>query len=386
VETEGSNMIDLAKCSLIVPETIRTTNVVEVCTVLGISAGISLLQAELHKVLAFDNAYIDPRHTWLLADTMGRSGSLGAMNRHHMESMGSSLLQRASFEQSLDVFEEGAVFGRSDPLSGATERIITGQPVCIGTGLVGIVSTAEPVCEPEILVGPLDHCMDLGSDIVRPLHFKQDRLFDPTVYAKKLQDMDRIASDTFLEACATQFRTLAALKRVVPKVRFTVKLTEQRHMALLGICRSYAQWTRTTSTNLITEVLWNSNELSGCTFVYGPGQPTLSYEQQVFASETQNRITCDILYLKQLEPTEVPFGVGATEVRMRQQAYFEKGSFSLTLARQWIGTSNVEAESKLLNTKGTPIAVLETFDSEAILQNRCSDAQLANAFYERLPL
>ena len=58
------------------------------------------------------------------------------MNRHNMEDLGASLLQRASFEQSLDVFEEGASFGKSDGLSGATERIMVGQPVAIGTGLV----------------------------------------------------------------------------------------------------------------------------------------------------------------------------------------------------------------------------------------------------------
>ncbi len=80
------------------------------------------------------------RHTWLLADSMCRTGKVCAMNRHNMEDLGASLLQRASFEQSLDVFEEGASFGKSDTLSGATERIMVGQPVAIGTGLVHCVS------------------------------------------------------------------------------------------------------------------------------------------------------------------------------------------------------------------------------------------------------
>ena len=62
------------------------------------------------------------------------------MNRHNMEDLGASLLQRASFEQSLDVFEEGASFGKEDSLSGATERIMVGQPVAIGTGIVHCIT------------------------------------------------------------------------------------------------------------------------------------------------------------------------------------------------------------------------------------------------------
>lgn len=108
--------------------------------VFGISTAVSILQAELHKTISFDSAYIDMRHTWLLADSMCRTGRVCAMNRHNMEDLGASLLQRASFEQSLDVFEEGASFGKEDSLSGATERIMVGQPVAIGTGIVHCIT------------------------------------------------------------------------------------------------------------------------------------------------------------------------------------------------------------------------------------------------------
>lgn len=54
VETYGSNVLHLASCASICPESIRTTNVTEIAKVLGIATGISVLQAELHKVLSFD--------------------------------------------------------------------------------------------------------------------------------------------------------------------------------------------------------------------------------------------------------------------------------------------------------------------------------------------
>lgn len=140
VDTEGSSIVELAKVPHVDIASIRTTNVLEMANVFGISVAVSVLQAELHKTISFDSAYIDMRHTWLLADSMCRTGRVCAMNRHNMEDLGASLLQRASFEQSLDVFEEGASFGKEDTLSGATERIMVGQPVAIGTGIVHCIT------------------------------------------------------------------------------------------------------------------------------------------------------------------------------------------------------------------------------------------------------
>jgi len=385
VETEGSNIVDLAKCAFLDPQSIRSTNVVEMSQVLGIACGLTVLQSELHKVLSFDGSYIDPRHTWLLTDTMGRSGYLAAMNRHHMEDLGSSLLQKASFEQSLDVFEEGAAFGRSDPLAGATERIITGQPVCIGTGLVGIVSE-ELEAQEEIFVEPLESEPPLDTTFVavRPLNWKQESDFNPAAYATKFTDMDKIAVVPFLEDCVSKFRISAASRRIFPSLKVTMKLSESRYKEILGKCWAYKLWSTSTSSNLTTEVHWPlESKTFGQTLL--TSSETLSSSIDIFFREASENYACEIFYKKPLDPLETPFGVEATRVIMRQQNYFEKGAFALTLARQWTGTTNVETEELLLKTRGQAIAILETIDSESILQNRCSDAQLANAILQRLP-
>lgn len=442
LETEGSNVLDLAKCAFVRPETIRTNNIVEASSVLGIAAGITVLQSELHKVLAFDSACIDPRHTWLLADTMGRSGSLAAMNRHHMSSLGSSLLQEASFEQSLDVFEKGATFGRSDPLAGATERIITGQPVCIGTGLMGLVSTdagslganaAQVLVAPMALgaggaaghsgsgpCGPADD--PLETIHVRPLNFRgsDTREFDPSCFAQRLADAERVAVEPFLEICATAFRTTAASRRLVPKLRLRSRLTEQAYRAALTACWAYGpQWTSMDSTALVTEVHWtwpasgptvtahSPERFKGLTVIRGAlasglnmrgaagGATTsatgaagsrASYAIETFAADTSGRMACDIFLEQPLEATEMPFGVESSRVVMRQQSYFCKGAFALTLAREWTAKTNTECEDLVLKAKGSPLAILETIEPETVLQNRCTDAQLGNALYGRLPI
>jgi hypothetical protein len=386
VETEGSNMVDLAKCPFLIPESIKSSNVVEVASFLGISAGLAVLQSELHKVLSFDSAYIDSRHTWLLADTMGRSGVLSAMNRHHMELLGSSLLQRASFEQSLDVFEEGAAFGLSDNLAGATERIITGQPVCMGTGLVGVLSKYNNTTESEILVGPLvsEHA---GQDdvVVRSLQYKPDKSFDPNAFSGKLTDAAKIATNDFLETCATAFRTSAASRRAVPNMLIRSKLSESSYKSSLAACWDFAYWTTKDSSELITEVAWTHKTMNGIT-ILRPNMDPKSFTLELFQSDTSSdRMACEIYLRKPVDPSNVPFGVESTRVTKRQQCKFTKGHFSLTLARQWTAATNTEAESLLLKSPGVPLAILETAEPELILQNRCTDAQLGNAMFARIP-
>ena len=86
-----------------------------------------------------------------------------------------------------------------------------------------------------------------------------------------------------------------------------------------------------------------------------------------------------------MEPQEVPFGTSPIKVIMRQQTVFNKGPFSLTLGRQWEASTNVEVEDLALKTRGTMVSILETIEPDTILQNRCSDEQLANALFARMP-
>jgi DNA-directed RNA polymerase II subunit RPB1 len=391
VETEGSNLRHFANCSSIVPESVKTTNVPEICAVLGIGAGVIVLQSELHKVLSFDGSYIDPRHTWLLADTMARSGSLSAMNRHHMPDLGSSLLQEASFERSLDVFEEGAVFGRSDNLAGATERIIVGQPVCIGTGLVGIVAEATQASA-EIMVPPLDTSREHHqTTIVRPLNFKAECDFDPSGFSLKLSEMDRIAANDFTEQCASHFRNTAASKRTVPSMRLTIVLKESSYKSTLKECNAWTSWSSVESMALRTDVFWSQNENSGVTIISYDGttesstNSSISFSIENYASETRNGIACDIYGRKKIDLIDLPFSVDTTKVVMRHETIFTKGHFKLILGRQWEGLTNVETENSLLKDRGKPVAILEMCDAETILMNRCTDAQLGNAIWARLP-
>lgn len=69
---------------------------------------------------------------------MTSCGRVTALNRHNLSSLGAGLLARAAFEQTVDVFEQGAAYAVEDSVEGVTERIIIGQTMKSGTGLVHV--------------------------------------------------------------------------------------------------------------------------------------------------------------------------------------------------------------------------------------------------------
>ena len=313
------------------------------------------------------------------------------MNRHHMVELGSSLLQEASFERSLDVFEDGAAFGRSDPLAGATERIIVGQPVCIGTGLMGIISTQtnNEGCV-EVLVAPLQEAKLESSTIVRPLNWKPENLFDTSVFSTKLLDMDKIPTNDYIALCVVNFRSIAASKRLTPCIKFSSILSEKTYKNSLQVCTSYGSWTDSEVSHLITEVHWkwpenykHASNSFGITEI--KSDRSKSYITEYFFRDSVRKITCEINSRKLLDAQDVPFGVDATCIVMRQQVRFVRGFFSIILGREWRGSTNVEAEENLLNSRGTCVAIIETIDGESLLNSRCTDGQLSNAFTSRIP-
>jgi DNA-directed RNA polymerase II subunit RPB1 len=157
VDTDGSDVVSANRLSGIDKQFTWTNNIIETGKCFGVEAAVALQQVELHRVLSFDGSYVDPRHTWLLSDAVTRSGTTNPLNRHKMEELGGSLLQCASFEQTLDVFGVGAAFGSSDNLSGATEKLIVGQPVHVGTGSFEILLDSNSIIKenPSTFVGPL---------------------------------------------------------------------------------------------------------------------------------------------------------------------------------------------------------------------------------------
>ena len=126
----GLAEVDWANCT--------SNDINEVNVVLGIEAAASVLFSELRDTISSDT-YVDPRHIMLITDTMTHNGFIMPVNRHGLEKTTSGPLVRCSFEETVEVLKDAAIYGEVDHVTTAiTSSVIIGQEASIGTGSFGV--------------------------------------------------------------------------------------------------------------------------------------------------------------------------------------------------------------------------------------------------------
>eukprot|EP00246_Nothoceros_aenigmaticus_P012765 TRINITY_DN409_c0_g1_i1.p1 TRINITY_DN409_c0_g1~~TRINITY_DN409_c0_g1_i1.p1 ORF type:complete len:1108 (-),score=233.51 TRINITY_DN409_c0_g1_i1:779-3940(-) len=139
LDTEGVNMLAVM-CHEDVDATRTTSNhLIEVIEVLGIEAVRQALLKELRDVISFDGSYVNYRHLAILCDVMTYRGHLMAITRHGINRNDTGPMMRCSFEETVDILLDAAVYAEADHLRGVTENIMLGQLAPIGTGDFGLL-------------------------------------------------------------------------------------------------------------------------------------------------------------------------------------------------------------------------------------------------------
>jgi DNA-directed RNA polymerase II subunit RPB1 len=108
-----------------------------VIEVLGIEAVRAALLKELRDVISFDGSYVNYRHLAILCDVMTYRGHLMSITRHGINRNETGPLMRCSFEETVDILFDAAVFAEADHLRGVSENIMLGQLAPLGTGGLG---------------------------------------------------------------------------------------------------------------------------------------------------------------------------------------------------------------------------------------------------------
>ncbi|PWA79497.1 RNA polymerase II large subunit [Artemisia annua] len=134
LDTEGVNLLAVMGHEDV--DALRTTSnhVIEVLEVLGIEAARRALLDELRAVISFDGSYVNYRHLAILCDTMTHRGHLMAITRHGINRNDTGPMMRCSFEETVDILLDAAVYAETDYLRGVTENIMLGQLAPLGTG------------------------------------------------------------------------------------------------------------------------------------------------------------------------------------------------------------------------------------------------------------
>jgi len=138
IQTTGSNLAKVIAVKGVDKNNVRTNNVFEISTVLGIEAARNALINELKATLENQGLEVDMRYLMLVADLMCHKGYLQQIGRHGIAGSKDSVLARAAFEITVPTIANAAKLGEVEELKGITENVIVGSLIPIGSGTVDI--------------------------------------------------------------------------------------------------------------------------------------------------------------------------------------------------------------------------------------------------------
>jgi len=163
LETDGTNLAGVLGVDYVDATRTTSNDIVEVFCVLGIEGVRGALLSELRNVISFDGSYVNYRHLACLVDVMTMHGHLMAIDRHGINRVDSGPMLRCSFEETVDMLMEAAVFAEEEVLKGVTENIMLGQLARVGTGDMDLLLDEQKVIREAVEV-VVDGIVGFGTD------------------------------------------------------------------------------------------------------------------------------------------------------------------------------------------------------------------------------
>jgi len=138
IQTTGSNIARVLEVKGIDKKNVRTNNVFEIVSTLGIEAARNALINELNSTLEDQGLEVDVRYIMLVSDLMCSRGFMQQIGRHGIAGTKDSVLARAAFEITVPTLAHAALAGEIEQLKGVTENVIIGNAIPIGSGTVDL--------------------------------------------------------------------------------------------------------------------------------------------------------------------------------------------------------------------------------------------------------
>ena len=140
IETDGINLRDVVKVPGIDLSRLYCNDPQEMMSMFGVEVARETLMEEIRSVIESGGSYINYRHLCLLCEVMTNRGQIMSITRHGINKTDAGPLTKCTFEQTVDILMDAAVFGESDHIRGVAENIIMGQIAPIGTGMMDVIS------------------------------------------------------------------------------------------------------------------------------------------------------------------------------------------------------------------------------------------------------
>ncbi|XP_051174534.1 DNA-directed RNA polymerase I subunit RPA1 [Leptopilina boulardi] len=149
LKTDGINIIEMFKYADILQlDRLYSNDIYGISQTYGIEAANRVIVKEVKDVFKMYGITVDTRHLSLIADYMTFDGSYQPMSRKGME-FSASPLQQMTFESSLQFLKNATLQGKIDDLRSPSSRLMLGQPIRIGTGMIDVMFDLSKVLESQ---------------------------------------------------------------------------------------------------------------------------------------------------------------------------------------------------------------------------------------------
>merc|ERR1712176_984814 len=127
LDTDGVNMEEVMQIEQVDYERIQSNDIVEILNVLGIEATRKALLFHVRMVISFDGSYVNYRHLGTMCDVMTNRGHLMAITRHGINRTNMGPLMKCSFEETVEILMDAAIYHELDHMRSVSENIVLGQ-------------------------------------------------------------------------------------------------------------------------------------------------------------------------------------------------------------------------------------------------------------------
>jgi len=174
ITTDGINMNKLRYIRNIDINRTYCNEINTIYKLYGIKAARKALLKEINMVFSGDNK-LNYHHISILCDVMTNTGEIVSIDRHGFGRMDTDPLSKASFERTVEMLVNSAVFGEVDKVQSVSSRLIMGRAIKCGTGF------PEILMDNDILENTEYNDMDITSKIknsIDTLKLNENSLID----------------------------------------------------------------------------------------------------------------------------------------------------------------------------------------------------------------
>jgi DNA-directed RNA polymerase II subunit RPB1 len=140
IDTTGTNLQQVMKIEGVDATRTVSNSIVEVFDTLGIEAARQCIYNEIEEVVAFDGTYINAHHYSILCDRMTYTNQLIGIIRHGLNNdENTSVICKASFEETNEIFVRAGKHGEVDNLRGVSAATMLGQLGSFGTNMFNVI-------------------------------------------------------------------------------------------------------------------------------------------------------------------------------------------------------------------------------------------------------